>query len=969
MAGPDFIGYKEKLPDKQEVGSIGERSDLSEDLGATLLTNVPDYDMDQALAVQALVSEFRSYIKLDKGLLVRKVELTEIPPKDWQEIVSVVSEIKTAKLMQYIEGNLENVPEDIRPILEGFIAMREGNIIGAEKSFREYIAESPEGIGLDLAKNLLKEIALIRLADARALLSLNLKDLIDSSAGYLGQSGIAGLTKNEGIRSIDAQCKFLNLVEAVIKGENSFVSFEDAVDYVKKAASINEKDYKNKTLGGSINLSPIEAYFMEAKIATSQHDLLNLLEGNKFTIDSKTQGSTLYVIDEAVAMSKNVKLAPEALLSKAKQFRKDKSYERATNMFDQLFADTYQEISDRVGGKERFIEMHQSEIKTLASKGGNEEQIANAMWQKFLRKSVAKDYTFDNQNPHLQEAQKEFDDMLELKGEDYGFLDLEAWGKSDKDWDKFFEEMPAEVAVLAASGGTAALAGAATKRGLLAAMKKGGTEGAEEFVEATLKQEILARSGGFAVESLAFSETKGFLSALRHGTLNELCKKDLKTHLKEWGHSAVTLGTLKSVMKAVGKLPEGAKLTDKMMHNAAVLGGDVVAMTTTEYYWQSLVEGKKLSGKELTNLVVDNTLLSGVMRGVDKAKEGVLGKDPLSEAARAEIDALAGKLKLAPEALIAELARLRELPAFEKLNKLMEQFIDGKISVEAFQKAAAVSLSAILSACGDSVEGRALKGLFDLSTGVLGALGIGGLISLVYVSAPVVKESRIRGRMNNGLSRQEAMGNNLKWSGILGMLLNRIEKPTEANRAMNEGLKTKVEEVIGQLNLIANSIPVNTPKGQKTKQKLLEAIGRVENRMDATKGDLLHLLDGGSTNLARLHDAPLRNELAKDLAHLTKVVNKLASERYFGPQGKEALISTGKRLSAITAIVLIGLAVNNYKKSEDNTEEDSTDPLLERKEVLNNESDSSLEGGLPNLDESPSTTNKRGVAKRKKTNQ
>ncbi len=906
MANPEYIDGKEEAPAVKGAPNeslltlaLNERREL--EIGKELLLGETS---DSDPAIIALGKRFEDYLEIGDGKIIFKTSIESIPEEQRAELVRTILAISSHKMIETMKAGLESADELDKCFIEGYLAISKGDLRNAEMRLKDYMKgeirdESPEKIAF--AKEMLKQIAKLHLTDARKNLARVAKDAASSSIGYLGQSGIAGLKRNEALRIVSAQDKFLNLVEALLSADNDLLSFDEAVEYAKRAAKVGAEDYSGATsiFRGEINLSPAEAHLAAAGIKT-KYEIDSLIDEGGYKANV-VDGSILDVISPILKESSG-EADVDKLIASAEKFREAGMYNMAQVMFDKVFAETYSQISRRKGGKENFERTHQKKIGELISKGLSPEVASKVAWEEELRHSLV-EYKFDD--PKLQDAFGSYNDMVEFSRAGKSFYELESWGMTDSEWDKFVEGLPADVAVIIASAGTGAVVGKAVQTGLLTAMRTEGRRGLLNALKSPLMQEVFAGGSGFAANSLVFAEMNALLNGLRTGNLEYIDKP--KAHLKAWGHSALTLGVLKGIEKAIPKLPEFATKAQKGAKTGEIVLTDTMVLGTMDYYWQAIVEGKEMSGADIMAAARSNLVLSAGMRGVGKIKEKVFGDGKFSDEAKRELEDLAMKLKSSPEEVMKELSTLSAKPAFRKFKGLIDKVVDGEIDFAAFQKGLALLAPALLSGCENSFLLKAAGGL----TNLLLVMGVTGTLGGIYLFSPLVNQARARGRVERGLPRR-AVPVDGRSSGLLrgrlGWLWNFVagDKISPENTHL-DAIKTDVGLVVGKLEALKNGLPDG-----ENKKAIGTLIANLNTRLNGTEhfglarqtsDPLLTLKDGDV--FKKKPDGSLE-DLGRDIQDAQKLVNKLIKDKSFKEDYKDAAKDVAGRLGIL--IVLVGLA-------------------------------------------------------------
>lgn len=616
--------------DKKEANEKEKEERLKRTRESELL--MASKEMEMTEEIEKTLEPFKDYLsveKADKGLEVKiKPSFLVLAPEKQMEMQKVLLSLQmkiNLKKEEVLSAN--ETREYVRKFYEANKLLNQGNYVAARNLYKQFVEECKNATDrkdyLDDADkgNFERALQSLKIIGEREInVAEERLNAIEKSVEVYSMNnfpeGKWGCSKAYAQKMVRAQKEVLTRVAAIIQGGEA-LTFQDAVESAKKggySAGIDDLSYFYFSDGGKNENYTFKQYYKREKAVPE-------LDAIKAVVEE--QGD----------------LSPETIKKRAEEYKERGMYETAEKMYDLYFRNLYKNWA--IGGlsRETFFEnfkkdpekskkvdkMLANQEKIMEEKEGKvlspqeREMLRNNMieaeWKNTLRASITDNVRFmdrrglsDNRlTPEIQQEWLKYnDDFLQTDRDWY-----EAWKFTAKEWDQFVETLPIDIISLIATAGISnaigkGIATALAKKILREQLVKLGVR--EAFKELGVKgamKVIASKVGGFAMESLVFSELNMLQAGFRTGDFSTIM--NLEDSLKSWGHSALTLGTL----RASGALGQSIKinpLVQSSLIDTAVLTSQNVAL--------SAVSGEALSERDIASIIRSNVVLSlGISTG------------------------------------------------------------------------------------------------------------------------------------------------------------------------------------------------------------------------------------------------------------------------------------------------------------------------------------------------------------------
>jgi len=584
-------------------------------------------------------SNYLSIIESSNNISVKWKNGVDIPNNVQDYVIKIISDFSIAKMLakENVLLHLDSTPELIKGFYRGNKLLKSGNVNEAEKEYDKFLKSfvkhvSKSGVSrsdvfnvpeFKRAHEIMRQLSRQKINTARAKLELFRKALKNTSRGWSRDSGMDGKGWNNVKIMLDAQELNLNLIEKVLNADNALYKFEDVVAYMRnmkfKGGEEGLLNYRKKD-----NFGEVFKYYKKIGVRVSRDDV---------QYSEYEHGGMLDVIET----ENGLELSREDLLKRAAQYEDADVYELAESDYDLAFRDIYKQFSEKYPF-DKF--KNQSDIKEKISemmRGKKNVKLENYLlkkeWKRYLQVKITASVN-DGDLPKIKEGWDDFNDaILQADREWYHILSF-----TDREWDNFLESLPAELFVLAVTGGaSSAVKGAVTKgitRKIVAeivlkeVLQTQGRRAALKYVA----KKVGIFTVGLLVESVVATQTETLMKGFVSGDISDLSNFD---KYKESFYSTVlSLGVMKGSGK-IAKIP--AKFAGRVAGHVAVEGivdfaGDMSVGKAVENLVVGALHNGDVSSDPLANasfLNIDfgNTIVEN-SEGKDKGKvvENTKGK-------------------------------------------------------------------------------------------------------------------------------------------------------------------------------------------------------------------------------------------------------------------------------------------------------------------------------------------------------
>jgi len=614
-----------------------------------------------------------TFIETDEGLqILPKPSFMNLKMEDQMLVRSVLAKLNTKITLKQEEALLETEDREcMKRFYEANQSLSKGDYLEAKNLYKEFfrtyevdpwMKEDPsESEEVLRARENLKLIAEYEISMASDQLNSMEKSIAVYRSYFVDSQAVHDFGTNKEIAGhmIGSQRVVLNLAKELINADNNIVTLEDAVEavggmtkldlpqmigYLKSLGLTYTDATQAKYTYGNWYKDGIAFYFSEFGTHFEDGDYIHSLEGQKYLRSFDAIQSTI---------EQRGDLTQDEILEKAREYKEVGLYELSEKMYDLYFKDVYQKNAtneltfeayrmrfEKNPGQRKeadkqikqFADMYEEEGKIISpdEKAAMRANIIKDAWKKDIQRRISIGQKKGRMTGKMGRVWHEYnDDILEA---DRDWYELHKF--TCQEWDRFVEEMPLEImSIIATAGGagwigkkvTQKIAGKIVlkqlaKLGLKKAFEKGGMKlamrqlskiGFKKIAEAIGKKEAMqiakAQFMGFIVEAAAFSELGMLSHALRSKDLSALVSPT--AHLEGFGHSVLTLGTLRAVNLPLKGLEKLEGLGGALARAGITTVADTAALTGQQLALGKIA-GTSMEDRDIAALIRQNAALS-----------------------------------------------------------------------------------------------------------------------------------------------------------------------------------------------------------------------------------------------------------------------------------------------------------------------------------------------------------------------
>jgi|GEM_PF-3309704 hypothetical protein len=618
-------------------------------------TKSMDKEIERELQ-KAYGSDLKKYFEIketEKGkeyILSKEVESLDAASQlELQTIITKINQkisLKAEKALLTVETR-----PHMKAYYEANQAMSKGDTYEAKIKYMKFLEDYPLTEGLEefdleekdvkKAMEMLKIIAIQDISQA----SHRLTQMEKSTQAYRSwvpfEEHEFGTSKERAKKIIDSQRKVLKIAMDLIQADNGILTFEDAIEAIKGIKLEHDDTEYFHSLG---------------------MDLSDAMDADKVFGDWGTKGPAYYLSNfggdylanlDAIQMvtDQTAQLSKEELLKKAREYKEMGMYDMAQEMYDLYFRDKYKayntgdyslkeftrrleedekkmkKINEMIDDFEKQYEEEEGKVLSPDEKKMMKKNLIESEWKDYVRLQIT-------EAPHSEVWDEYNSDIMQIDRDWY-----EMWKFTCQEWDRFVEELPIEIVALMLTAGAAGAVGKKAtakiaqkviikelaKLGIKEAFKKGGLKLAMK----TLAAKLGPKAAGFIAESLAFSELGMVSSSIRTGDFSALV--DWEAHLEGFGHSALTLGTLRVVNGPLKGLQKIKGVKGAVTRGTVTTIADSIALTGLNVGLASIGDSP-MSSRDIAVLARDNVVLSvGIRAGQGGLKKIAQMRKPTSK--------------------------------------------------------------------------------------------------------------------------------------------------------------------------------------------------------------------------------------------------------------------------------------------------------------------------------------------------
>lgn len=667
--GEAYRALSEHLVVNQEVLSPSSIEEVllemdalkQEILGVEELQNVPK--------LQRAVADYPEYFVLhpETMAIVGNEKFQALSEPERQRIMdSVKEDYGISDEDRILELNAEFCPPHQAEFHEGRQLMVQGEMTKAKPHLLAYVQaveggpfESYEAGNLEIAKDHLVLIGQFEIAEMRGYLQKMQESLQLYLGGTLHKKRGLELTPLEALPMLQTMSDVLNVCEAALisgavltveEARANIVASGKGTDQYLRSDSLQafqrDRRFVDQIEGGVFDVFTLFERLNVAEGAEAEREAVLEL-ARYYRENGLPQVASLlfdqYFAEEYQTLQKeNPTLRREYFEQEFERDPKlredlDKKFEKQLEgiIEDQLdgFRDVYEEENgvsiSKKEARQLLSEKITGEEKTRM-KDQLKDQIITDRWQAALKIAMINKRETTGVKDIFTE---EYNDMMEFDRSWYEF-----WRMTDSQFDSLMENLWVEIVSLLLSFGVASRVSTTVMRRAVTRQltKKIGKEVAEEMVEKALREggeeavkalgrQMLGRGAmmgvgatAFAGENTAFVVASGGLNGMRSGDFSQFTS--VEGFAKAWGHSALTLGTLKGVGSAyggtVGRLGTSpASMAGRSaVGQLGIRGGHMLGMNTAQVMaLTGLGAGEMYLHGELTQGAVAESILQNTL--------------------------------------------------------------------------------------------------------------------------------------------------------------------------------------------------------------------------------------------------------------------------------------------------------------------------------------------------------------------